>query len=230
MNDFIKGIKDGIPICLGYFSVSFGFGILAVSQGLPAWAAVVISLTNLTSAGQVAGVGVIAEGGSCLEMILTQLIINCRYFLMAIALSQNLSDKFNLGHRFLAAFGITDEIFGVASSKEEPLTPLYMYGMIIIATIGWTMGTLIGAVAGNVFPEAVRNALGILLYGMFIAVIIPPVRKSRANLAVVLIAAAISCILYYGLPQLSSGFSVIICAVISAAILAVLAPVEDKEE
>ncbi len=146
----MQGVKDGFPICLGYFSVSFGVGILAIKSGLSAWIAVIISATNLTSAGQVAGIGVIAVGGSFIEMVLTQLLINCRYSLMGLSLSQNLSKEFTLIHRMIAAFGITDEIFGVAASKTEPLTPNYMYGLISISTIGWVLGTFLGAVCGEI--------------------------------------------------------------------------------
>lgn len=229
-SEWKEGMKSGLPIGLGYFSVSFGVGILAVRCGLSAWIAALISVTNLTSAGEVAGIGVIAAAGSFLEMILTQLLINCRYMLMALSLSQKLSPKFTLPHRILAAYGITDEIFGVAASREEPLTPAYMYGMIFVATIGWTAGTLLGGLGGELLPARVTSALGILLYGMFIAVIVPPIRTSRVNLAVVLMAAAISCVIYFGLPQISAGFSVIISAVIAAGIMAMVAPIDDEPE
>ena len=222
------GIKDGIPICLGYFSVSFGIGILAIKSGLSAKIAVIISLSNLTSAGQVAGIGVIAAAGTFIEMILTQLLINCRYSLMAISLSQKCSKEFNTMHRMLVSFGITDEIFGVASSKDE-ITPSYMYGIIGISAFGWILGTFLGAVSGEILPAIVTNALGILLYGMFIAIIIPPIRKSKANLICILMAACISCVIYFFLPQISSGFSVIISALITAGVLAYIAPIQEED-
>lgn len=228
-NTFKLGVKDGIPICLGYFSVSFGVGILAIKSGLSALIAVIISATNLTSAGQVAGIGVIAVGGSFIEMILTQLLINCRYSLMALSLSQNLSKSFTLPHRMLAAFGITDEIFGVAASKKEPLTPTYMYGLISISTIGWVAGTFLGAVCGEILPPILTASLGILLYGMFIAIIIPPIRQSKANLIVILLAAFISCMIYYFASWISGGFSIIISAVVAAGIMAYVAPVKEEE-
>lgn len=226
--EFLLGLRAGIPICLGYFSVSFGFGIMAVQAGLPIWTAVVISLTNLTSAGQAAGVGVIAACGSYIEMILTQLLINARYCLMALSLSQNRSG-FNAVHRAIASYGITDEIFGVASAREIPITPWYMYGMISVATFGWVFGTFLGAVSGDILPDILTSALGILLYGMFIAVIIPPIKTSLKNLAVILIAAAVSCIIYFFIPSITSGFAIIISAVIAAAILAVAAPLPEEE-
>ena len=229
-NDFLEGLRSGLPICLGYFSVSFGVGILAVKSGLTAWIAVIISASNLTSAGEAAGIGVIAAGGSFLEMILTQLLINCRYSLMALSLSQKLSPRFTFGHRLLAAYGITDEIFGVAAARKKPLTPVYMYGMILIATFGWVAGTFLGAVSGEILPARLTNALGILLYGMFIAIIIPPIRTSLANLICILLAAAISCIIYFCLPQISSGFAIIISAVIAALVLAIARPIDDEPD
>lgn len=227
---FLKGMKDGIPICLGYFFVSFGFGILVIKSGLPAWVAVAISASNLTSAGQVAGVGVIAAGGSLLEIILTQLLINCRYSLMGLSLGQNLSKEFNFLHRALVSFGITDEIFGVASSQKEPLRPVYMYGLMVVAIAGWVGGTIIGSLGGEIFPPRVTMAFGILLYGMFIAVIIPPIRESLANLVLILLAAFLSFLIYFFLPMISSGFAIIISAVIAAVILAIAVPVEDEED
>ena len=149
-SEFREGVTAGIPIALGYFSVSFGFGITAVRLGLSVLSSVIISLTNLTSAGQAQGVQVMAAHGTLLEMALVQLVINLRYALMAISLSQNLDKKFTLRHRFIAAYGITDEIFALCSTRQKPVTPAYMYGITVIASFGWTMGTLLGAAAGEV--------------------------------------------------------------------------------
>ncbi len=227
--DFLKGIRDGIPICLGYLSVSFGFGILATGLGLSVLAAVGISLTNLTSAGQVAGVGIIAAGGSLIEMILTQLVINIRYSLMGISLSQKLDKSFNTFHRLMASFGITDEIFAVAVAQKS-VSPYYMYGLTAVSAFGWVLGTFLGAAAGNLLPPSVSSALGIVLYGMFLAIIIPPSKKSKGVLVSVLIAAFLSIIFKYVLVFVSGGFSVIICAVLSAAVCAFLFPVNENEE
>ena len=227
--DFLKGIKDGIPICLGYLSVSFGFGILAVSLGLSILATVGISLTNLTSAGQVAGVGIIAAGGSLIEMALTQLVINIRYSLMGISLSQKLDGSFNTFHRMAASFGITDEIFAAAVSQKS-VSPYYMYGLTAISALGWVSGTFLGAAAGNILPESISSAMGIVLYGMFLAIIIPPSKKEKGVLAAVLIAAALSTVFEYVLKSVSGGFAVIICSVLAAAICAALFPVPDEEE
>lgn len=228
-SQFLKGMSHGIPIALGYLSVSFGFGIMAVKSGLSILAAAAISVTNLTSAGQAAGVSIIAAGGTLIEMALTQLVINIRYSLMAISLSQKLDGTFTTGRRLIAAYGITDEIFGVASSQKGKITASYMYGLIFISFLGWTIGTILGASAGQLLPEAVTNAMGIVLYGMFLAIIIPPSRKSRKILTVVVIAAAISILFKYLITGVSGGFAVIISAVAASAAGALLFPVSDEE-
>lgn len=227
---FFKGIIHGIPIFLGYLSVSFGFGIMAVKSGLSVMEAAAISLFNLTSAGQAAGVGIIAANGSIVEMILAQLTINIRYSLMSLSLSQKLDKTFTTPHRLVAAYGITDEIFAVSSAQPGTVTPWYMYGIILISTIGWVLGTVLGAAAGSILPAEVSDALGLVLYGMFLAIIIPPARKEKGVLAAVISAAVISTLIYYLLPFISGGFSVIICSVIAAAACALIFPKKDDEE
>ena len=226
---FIKGLSHGLPICLGYFSVSFGFGILAVKSGLASIEAIIISLTNLTSAGQAAGVGIIAAGGTVIEMALTQLVINLRYSLMGLSLSQKLSDKFTTPHRLLVSYGITDEIFAMAASHKDKLVPSYMYGMILISMLGWVGGTAAGAIAGTALPVSLTAAMGILLYGMFIAIIIPAARNSKKDLIVILLAALFSTIFKYLLPSVSFGFAIIISAVAAAITGAILFPIELAE-
>lgn len=228
--NFQKGVHDGIPIALGYLSVSFGFGILAANLGLTVLQAVGISASNLTSAGQVAGVGIIAAGGTLIEMVLTQLVINIRYSLMALSLSQKLDESFTTPHRMMAAFGITDEIFAVAASQKGKINPRYMYGLIAISFVGWTTGTLLGAAAGQVLPQALTDAMGIVLYGMFLAIVIPPAREHKGVLAVAAVAVACSMLFYYVFTAVSSGFAIIICAVIAAALGAHFFPVEEEEE
>ena len=227
---FKKGLRDGIPISLGYFSVAFGFGILCASVGLTPWEAVAISASNLTSAGQVAGVGVIAAGGSYLEMALTQLVINSRYSLMGLSLSQKLDDSFDTPNRLLISFSITDEIFAACNSKVERLNKWYMYGIIPISAFGWILGTYIGATAGQILPQALSDAMGIVLYGMFLAVIIPAARGNRGILAVICIAALLSILFQYVFTAVSSGFAIIICAILAAAVGAVLFPVHEAED
>jgi len=225
-NRFVQGLWHGVPIALGYLSVSFGFGIMAVRAGLSILAAVGISLTNLTSAGQAAGVSIIAAGGTLVEMALTQLVINIRYSLMGISLSQKLAPSFTLPHRLIASFGITDEIFAVASSRREPVVPSYMYGMILISFLGWSSGTLLGAAAGQLLPTSVTNAMGIVLYGMFIAIVVPETRVKRSVLVAALIAIGFSVLFEYVITVISGGFAVIISAVVAAAICALLFPLE----
>lgn len=228
--EFLIGMKAGIPILLGYLSVGFGFGILAASAGISAWEAWLISATNLTSAGQVAGVGIIAAAGSYLEMAVTQLVINIRYSLMGLSLSQKLDARFHTPQRLLVSYGITDEIFAVAHARDGKLTPHYMYGLILVSFIGWTLGTLLGAIAGEILPQALTDAMGIMLYGMFLAVIIPEARQSKGALTVILIAAAISVLFYYVFTAVTGGFAVIISAVLAAVVGAVLFPVGEEEE
>lgn len=231
MNDwFMKGLRNGIPISLGYFSVSFGFGILCINLGFSPLVASLISLTNLTSAGQVAGVGIMAAGGSLVEMVLTQLVINLRYSLFAISLSQKLDDSFTTPHRIAASFGITDEIFAVSYAQQGYVTPAYMYGVILISALGWVGGTFMGAVMGQIMPESLSAAMGIMLYSMFLAIFIPPAKKQRGVLMAVVAAAACSILFNTVLTFVSGGFAVIISALLSAGLCAVLFPIADEEE
>jgi len=231
-NSMKKGMRDGVPIALGYFSVSFTIGIMAVATGLTPFQAVFLSLTNVTSAGEVAGLTAIGAGASCLELAMTQLIVNLRYALMSLALSQRLAPAVTTLERMLIAFGNTDEIFAVAVSQPKRVGTRYMVGLMSIPIIGWTAGTLAGAVASTLLPEMVRSALGIAVYGMFIAIVVPPMKKSRSISVVVAIAIAISAVLYY-VPLfsfVSSGFSIIICTVAAAAAGAVLFPIAEEVE
>ncbi len=225
---FKNGIKDGVPIGLGYLSVSFAFGIFAVGNGLKLWQALLISMTNLTSAGQLAGVPIMVQGLPFIEIALTQLIINLRYSLMSISLSQKADSSVKNGDRFCISFFMTDEIFAVASAKQEMIGSRYMYGLAVVPYIGWSLGTLLGAAAGNILPVAVTNALGIAIYGMFIAIIIPAAKKSRSVLGVIIVSCAMS-VLFRFVPVLnkvSAGFVIIICAVASSALFAWLRPVK----
>ncbi|MBQ5312326.1 MAG: AzlC family ABC transporter permease [Oscillospiraceae bacterium] len=223
-NEFLKGSLHGLPIALGYLSVSFGFGIMAVRSGLTASEASVISLSCLTSAGQVAGVDVIASHGTLIDMILVQIIINIRYSLMALSLSQKLDERFTLPHRMLAAYGLTDEIFAVCYARDGKLRPFYMYGVIVISALGWVAGTFPGAALGEILPPDITAALGILLYGIFIAIIVPKAKKLKSVLFVVCLAALISIGCRFLYTQLSSGFTVIISALIASTAGALLFP------
>ena len=230
--EFLEGIRDGIPICLGYFSVSMAFGLTAVLSGIPIWAAVVISLTNLTSAGQFAGMNLIAAQGALVEIGLTTLIINIRYFLMSISVSQKVDQKMTMKERMAVAFGITDEIFAVSMQRNHELTMAYMAGLILTPVLGWTGGTLVGAVATSLMPPVLSNAFGIALYGMFIAIIVPPAKEQKNVLfAVVLaIAASVTCAYIPGVKNLSGGWTIILITLLVGAVAAWLFPVEEREE
>lgn len=223
--EYLKGFRDGLPIGLGYLSVSFAFGITAVKMGIPAIAAILISMTCLTSAGQVAGITAMAAGGGIVEIALAQLIINLRYSLMSISLSQKLCAKYSLFHRITSAFGITDEVFAVASARTSEVTPPYMYGLVTLPYILWASGTALGALLGGILPEFVTSALGIAIYGMFIAIVVPQARRFKGVLFVSLLAAGLSCLIEF-VPALDflGGFSVIICTIIAAAAGALLFP------
>lgn len=230
--EFKQGIKDGIPICLGYFSVSMAVGLTAVKAGLPIWAAVLISFSNLTSAGQYAGIGIMAAGGGALELMITTLTINMRYFLMSLSVSQKVDDKFNIPKRMIAAFGITDEVFAVSMQRKKDLSFLYMVGLILTPLLGWTLGTLTGAVAADLLPKIVSNAMGIAIYGMFIAIIVPPSRENPKVFFAVALAIVASFIFTYVpvIKELTSGWKIIIIAVVVSALAAFLFPIKEAEE
>ena len=229
--EYKLGVQQGLPVGLGYFSVSFGFGAMAVAQGLRAADATLISLTNVTSAGQFAGLTLMVAAATVWEMILTMLVINSRYALMSLALSQRMGQRIGFLPRLLIAFTNTDEIFALAMARKEPLTVPYMLGLGLLPVIGWTGGTLMGALAGSVLPEAIRAALGVMLYGMFIAIVVPPAKKEREILVAVLLALGFSCLFTWApvLKAVSAGLSIVICTVAAAALCAWLFPIADEE-
>lgn len=231
-NSYIYGLSKGLPIALGYLSVSFGFGISAVGMGIDPIGTILISLTNLTSAGQVAGIGIIAACGTIIEMILAQLVINMRYCLMGLALTQKLDNSFTTPHRMMTSFAITDEVFAVAAAERGLIGRRFMYGLITLPPIGWTLGTALGAFAGQILPRNVCAALGLAIYSMFVAIIVPPAKGDKGVLLAVLISSAMSCALYYVpyLAQISTGFKIIICAVLASGIMAVVAPKNAEED
>ena len=228
---FLAGMQAGIPICVGYLSVSFGFGAMAVAQGLAFWQAVLISATNLTSAGQFAGLTVITAGATFLEMLLTQLVINSRYGLMSLALGQKFGPSVGIGKRLAAAFFNTDEVFALGMNQKK-LTTAFFLGAGTVAALGWLGGTAAGALMGSLLPVSIRAALGVLLYGMFIAIVVPEAKKSAPTAICVAIAVALSCAFYYipWLQSIPSGFTVIICAVVASVIMAALAPIPQEVE
>lgn len=232
MKQFLQGVRDGSAIGIGYLSVSFTFGLAAVSSGLQWWEAVLVSMMNLTSAGQFAGITVMAAAGTYIEMAISQLVINLRYALMSISLSQKVDRKFHSGKKMLLGFAVTDEIFAVAMSRKGEVSSSYFAGLATLPYLGWTVGTLLGAVCGNILPQNVSDALGLAIYGMFIAIIVPAMKKDNRILKITLLAIVFSFILHYlpGLKNISSGFAVIICAVLASAIGAFCFPMEEEKQ
>lgn len=230
--DFKQGIKDGFPICLGYFSVSMAFGLSVVLNGMPVWSAVLTSLTNLTSAGQFAGTNLVIALAPIVEIIMTTIIINMRYFLMALSLSQKVDSNMSLLKRMAVSFGITDEIFAVAMSRKGAISASYMAGLILTPVFGWTLGTFTGAVASSLMPQALSQAMGIALYGMFIAIIIPDARTNKQVFYTIIMAVAAS-YLFAFVPMLntiSSGWVIIIITIAVSAVAATLFPIKIEEE
>ena len=230
--EYRQGVSSGLPVGLGYFSVSFGFGAMCVAQGVKVLDSVLISATNLTSAGQFAGLTLIVAAAGLWEMVLTMLVINSRYALMSLALSQRMGQKIGFWARLPIAFVNTDEIFALAMARKESLTLPYMLGLGTLPILGWTGGTLCGALAGSVLPASFRAALGVMLYGMFIAIVIPPAKKEKEICIALVLSMVFSCLFAWlpALRQISAGLSIVICTVAAAALCAVLFPIAEEEE
>lgn len=231
MNTFIRGLKAGIPIGLGYLSVSFSFGIVAISYGFTWWEAVLISMLTVTSAGQFAGISMMAYAGQAIPMLVSQLTINVRYSFMSVSLSQKLEEKFTGIYRFIFGFFMTDEIFAVASN-EEVVTRSFFAGLSVLPYIGWSLGTLLGALLGSILPDRLMSALGLAIYGMFVAIVVPDMKKQKAVCIVVFIAAVLSCMFYFVpvLNTIHAGLTISISAIIAAVIGAICFPVNTKKE
>ena len=231
-NEYKAGVHTGVPVGLGYFSVSFGFGAMAAAQGVKALDAALISVSNLTSAGQFAGLTLIVAAATLWEMVLTQLVINSRYALMSLALSQRMGQRIGVLPRLVIAFFNTDEIFALAMDRKEALTVPFLLGLGTLPMLGWTGGTLCGALAGSVLPVSIRAALGVMLYGMFIAIVVPPAKKEKSILAAAMLALVFSCLFAWvpALKAVSAGISIVICTVAAAAVCAWLFPIAEAEE
>lgn len=229
--EYRQGLVDGIPICLGYLAVSFAFGIQASEAGLSVFQAALMSLTNVTSAGQFSSLDLIRSNAAFAEMALLQFVVNLRYMLMSTALSQKLAPKESTFKRCLIAYGVTDEIFALSVVRKGRLNPAYSYGLITVSVFGWVLGTFLGAFAGQIMPQRLISALGLAIYGMFLAIIIPEAREKISVLCVVAGAMAMSTIFTYApvLKNVSSGFRIIIVTVIIAGAAAALAPTENEE-
>lgn len=229
--DFRSGARDSLPICAGYFGVSFSLGIACADAGISAPMAALLSLTNVTSAGEFAGIGLIAANAAYFELFLTQFIINLRYGLMSLTLTQHLAPGTGTLKRLVMAYGNTDEIFAIAVSRPRPVTLSYMAGLEWFPILSWTLGTFLGAAAGDVLPAALMSALGVALYGMFVAIVVPPAVDHRPVAFVALISMGLSLILYY-VPffkaHVTGGFSIIICTLLSAGFGAAFFPTPDE--
>ena len=204
---------------------------MAAAQGIKALDATIISLSNLTSAGQFAGLTLMVAGATLWEVILTQIVINSRYALMSLALSQRMGSHIGTLPRLLIAFFNTDEIFALAMAEKQPLTVPFLLGLGLTPILGWTAGTLCGALAGSVLPLSIRTALGVMLYGMFVAIVVPPAKEEKSVLATVIAALVLSC-LFKWLPVLSgvsAGIAIVCCTVLAAAVCAWLFPIEEEE-
>lgn len=232
---FVRGMRDGLPIALGYFAVAFALGIKATEAGIAPWESALMSFLNVTSAGEAAGIALLGAGTTYLELGFTQLVINIRYLLMSCALSQKLSSDTGILHRLLIGYGVTDEIFGISVACEGGLSPYYSYGAICVAVPGWTLGTFLGAVMGDLLPVRVVGALSVALYAMFLAIILPPAKKSRVIAGLVAVSMLASAALTFACDKLSlewftEGFRIVVLTVVISLAAAVLFPIKDKEE
>lgn len=229
---FFQGLHDGIPISLGYLAVSFTLGIAAKKAGFTAFQTAFMSLLNNTSAGEFAALGMIASGAGYLEVAFSQLVINLRYCLMSCALSQKIDHKKPFFHRFFVAFEITDEVFGVSIGAGGKLNPFYTYGLTAVAVPGWALGSYLGVFTGNILPARILSAMSVALYGMFIAVIIPPAKKNRILTGVIAVSMFLSLAFTY-LPivkSISSGTRIIVLTVVIAGAAALLFPVKEEQK
>lgn len=227
-----KGLKDGIPICLGYFAVAFTLGIMAKKAGLTAWQAMLTAGLTNASAGGYAAFSIMASSGGYLEMALTQLVVNARYLLMSSALSQKLSPSTPTLSRAIMAFDVTDEVFAISVSVKGTLNPWYTYGAMSVSIPGWALGAFFGVIMGNVLPQSLVSALGVGLYGMFLAIIVPPARKNRVIAGLVIVAMVLS-FLFAKLPvisNISDSMRVIILTVAISLFAAILFPVKEEDD
>lgn len=231
MHDFIDGTKQSMPIALGYFPVSFTFGLMAVNGGIPVWIVILISMTNLTSAGQFAGTNLIIAGAGYVEITVTTFVINIRYMLMSLSLSQKITQGISNAKRWIMSFGITDETFTVAAMQKKDITFAFMMGLEILPYLGWALGTAAGAIVCTLLPETLQNSMGIALYAMFIALVIPAAKKSKAALLVAACAILISSLIKWIsiFSFISSGWRIIIATMIACTLGAKFFPMEDVE-
>ena len=226
---FLEGLRDGLPIALGYLAVSFGIGISCHAAGITALQGFLMSLFNNASAGEYGGITVITENAGVWMMVLMTLIINARYMLMSCALSQKLSPDTPLGVRMLIGFDVTDEVFGIAIAQEGLLNVWYFIGAMCAALPGWSLGTLFGALAGSVLPVWAMNGFSVMLYGMFLAIIMPEGKKNRVVLGCIGVSFVLSALAAKLLPMLSGGMRILLLTIFISAAAAILFPRENPE-
>lgn len=227
-----RGFKDGLPIALGYVPVAFAFGVLSIENGFPTWFPMLVSLTNFTGTGQFVGTELIYLGATFLELFSTMLIINIRYTLMSVSLSQKLEHNTPMWKKLIIAFGVTDENYAVAMSNTGKITAIYYFGIMSCSFIGWVFGTVLGAILGNIFPASIMSAFGIALYAMFIAIIVPPATSNKSILVLILISIAFSCVCYFVpyLNRIGEGWVIIIGSIICTSIISYFRPIKQDEE
>ncbi len=229
---FLSGMKDGIPIGLGYFAVAFALGITAYNIGFNAIQAFVASISCTASAGEYAAFAVIGAGGSFAELAVIELVSNARYLLLSCTLSQKIDPSLPIWHRLLMSHGITDEIFAINIAREGNADPFYSYGAMLVSQPAWALGTAIGVIVGNILPEIVVTALSVAIYGMFIAIIIPAAKKEKVVAGIVVVCFVLSTLFsklsIFG--SISSGVKIIILTVVISAAAAVMFPVEVRDE
>lgn len=230
MSNYTRGLKAGIPIALGYLSVSFTFGIIAISYGLSWWQTLIISMTTVTSAGQFAGIGIMLHPGQYFQMLISQITINIRYSFMSISVGQKADERFTGLSRWILGFMMTDEIFAVAT-QEESVSRSFFAGLATLPYLGWSVGTLLGAILGSILPDRLMSALSLAIYGMFVAIVVPEMKKSRPVLIVVVLAMLLSCAFHYMpfLSSISSGITITIVAISAAVVGAILFPVDEEK-
>lgn len=229
---FKEGMRDGLPIGLGYFAVSFSLGITARNIGLTPFQGFLVSLLNNASAGEYAGFTVMAADAAYIEIIFITFITNIRYLLMSCALSQRFSPDTPFIHRFFIGYDVTDELFGITIGRKGYLNPCYTYGAMLLAIPGWSIGTAIGVMAGNILPTRIVGALSVALFGMFIAIIIPPAKKNKVIAGLVMISFVAS-FCFSRLPvlsDLSEGTRTIILTILISALAAIFFPVKQEHE
>ncbi|MCR4580236.1 MAG: AzlC family ABC transporter permease [Treponema sp.] len=229
---FFEGMRDGLPIGLGYFAVAFSLGIVARNAGLTPLQGFIASFFNVASAGEYALFTSIQAAASFLEIALITLVVNARYLLMSTALTQRFNPKTPMIHRFLVGFGVTDEIFGITIARPGYINPIYNYGALIVAVPLWSIGTSLGIIAGNFLPARVVSALSVALYGMFLAIIVPPSKKNIVIMISVLVsfAASYASTLIPYIKDLSGGTRTIILTVLISSVVALIKPIPDIED